>query len=154
MLKNKFLLPIIALVLMLGAFIYFYIDLKDIKNTYKQDVQVSIAAKQEAEIAVLFTDLKKDFQISHLTTLKQSFEWKTEDSVLNVFGWGFSGPIGTDITLELTNYLSTLGFKDNALNSVKLENTNIYAYTKGELVCLFTSNTPDTRISIYCGFIK
>ena len=154
MLKNKFTLPIIALALMLIAFVYFYLDLTDIKNTYKQDVQVSVAAKQEAEIAVLFTNIKRDLQISYLTTLKKEFDWKTEEATLKISGWGFSGDVSADKADALTNYFNVQGFKEDALNTLQFANRGTYSYIKGDLVCLTTKDNLDIRISVYCGFIK
>lgn len=162
MLKNKFTLPVIALILMLIAFIYFYLDLTDIKNTYKQDVQVSAAAKQEAEIAVLFTNIKRDLQISYLTTLKKEFDWKTAENTLKISGWGFSGDTNISLYDSIITYFKDEKFKEDVLNSTSSnidssgnsDNIRTLGYQRDDLVCMFTSSSLDTRISIYCGFIK
>jgi hypothetical protein len=154
MFKNKFILPFIALILMLVSFVYFYLDLTDKKNTYKQDIQISVAAKQEAEIAVLFTNIKRDLQISYLTTLKKEFEWKTKDTVLRIAGWGFSGDTNTNLTASVLKYFSDAEFEENTLNSINNGNINTLAFQRGALVCLFDYSNLDNRISIYCGFIQ
>jgi|GEM_PF-1730379 len=154
--KNKFILPVIAIALMLGSFIFIYFDLRSEGNTYVEDTKISKEAKKEAEAAVLFSDLKRALSISFITTTTKDFTWLTEGTASVVIkGWGISSNVSTALFPKVSEYLTSSNFEFNDKNTNI--STNTIGYERDTLVCLVNSKAGSsadiTVLDINCGYL-
>lgn len=151
--KNKFLLPVVAAVLMLGAFIFLYLDLGRSDNTYVKDTKMSQEAKQEAEAAILFGDVKKELAITHIVTTKKDFQWYVDSSIPTpINGWSIYSKVDPTLLEKLDVYLKSKDLEPNVQNTIS--NTNTFSYERGLLVCQVVKARDNTTVEFNCGYLK